>query len=160
MELAVDRLEGVGYAGNLFHDIQAADHIHIDFIGIADQAEHHAEFALGNMHAYALVLQPVDEHFSPFGGCIRLENCDHFYLPRFEIISVIKNKNRTEWNLCGGMTGMIRFDKNLPLRFAHHKLPLLLTEFGAEKVIAVSVCKTEGNALHGMRTFLIKDISF
>ena len=40
--------------------------------------------------------------------------------------------------------------------FAHHKLPLLQTEFGAKKVIAVSVCKTEGNALHGMRTFLIK----
>jgi len=46
---------------------------------------------------------------------------------------------------------------NLLLRLAHHKLPLLLTESGAKKVIAVSVCKTIGNALHGMRTFLIKD---
>ena len=41
-------------------------------------------------------------------------------------------------------------------RLAHHKLPLLLTESGAKKVIAVSVCKTEGNALHEMRTFLIE----
>ena len=92
MEFAVDCFEGIRYASDLFHDIQAADHIHIDFIGIADKAQHHAEFALGKMYAYALVFQPVDQHFSPFRGCIRLENCDHFYLPRFEIFSEIKTK--------------------------------------------------------------------
>ena len=61
VELPVAAFERVADLLDRFHDIQAADEIHIYTARIADQAEHGMIRADGNMHAELLRLQPVDQ---------------------------------------------------------------------------------------------------
>ena len=66
VELPVAAFERVADLLDRFHDIQAADEIHIYTARIADQAEHGMIRADGNMHAELLRLQPVDQLASLF----------------------------------------------------------------------------------------------
>ena len=49
VELAVDRLKGVGHPGDRLHNVQALDHLHVHLGGVADEAQDGLVLPLGDV---------------------------------------------------------------------------------------------------------------
>ena len=77
MELAVAALEGLCHALDGVDDAQTLDQVHVDARRVADQAQHGLVLALGDVHAKALIFEPVDKLLALVLFCATLEYDDH-----------------------------------------------------------------------------------